>query len=179
MKLKRGVSSSSINRLVYGYGARWADDDFQKCSISDRGTGEREGGVVQRINNYTEQNVLPANQPSSFQSITFISGLNSTGVPGSRCGFEGRRLSAFESDHSKWGLCLQSASSNLASYVNDRIENRVARSFDPINFEFCREPTLFNSRRVSHSNVSTSIHSSIIIPCFLACFPSFSLNFIK
>lgn len=101
MKLKRGVSSSSINRLVYGYGARWADDDFQKCSISDRGTGEREGGVMQRINNYTEQNVLPANQPSSFQSITFISGLNSTGVPGSRCGFEGRRLSAFESDHSK------------------------------------------------------------------------------
>lgn len=41
----------------------------------------REGGLVQRINNYTEQNVLPANQPSSFQSIAFISGLNSTGVP--------------------------------------------------------------------------------------------------
>lgn len=77
--------------------ARWADDDFQKCSISDRGTW---GGGLQRINNYTEQNALPANQPSSFQSIAFISGLNSTGVP-ARCGFEGRRLSAFESDHSK------------------------------------------------------------------------------
>ena len=51
MKLKRGVSSSSINRLVYGYGARWADDDFQKCSISDRGTGERgRGGARGQVN---------------------------------------------------------------------------------------------------------------------------------
>ena len=78
MKLKRGVSSSSINRLGMRHGGLMMIFKNARSAIEGRG---REEGVVQRINNYTEQNVLPANQPSSFQSITFISGLNSTGVP--------------------------------------------------------------------------------------------------
>lgn len=72
------------------------------------------------------------------------------------CVFESHRLSAFESDHSKWGLCLQSASTKLGPYVNDRIENRVAHSSVPINLAFYHGQTFFTLRQ--SSNLTLNIH---------------------
>lgn len=72
------------------------------------------------------------------------------------CVFESHRLSAFESDHSKWGSCLQSASTKLGPYVNDRIGNQVVHSSIPINLAFYHSQTFFTLRQ--SSNLMLNIH---------------------